>query len=440
MLSDVKANGRNTRLSGRWLIAARAAWAITALLILSVFVISLPERFYELSQDPYQFMPILEQLGLDTRIAWVYPNLMEILMALACLTTAVIIFWLKRDDWLGLLVSIALLFFITILPTNNSLRMAYPALQMPLFAFRSLAFLIILIVFYLFPDGHFVPKWTRGLVVLWIVTIIFFLSIPGFTIAAAPIDLKTKEQAASVITLLLMLSTGVFAQVHRYGRVSNMVQRQQTKWVVFGFTTVFAGLALVSVPVVLFPVILTPGIARFIYFVIAVPISLLALFALPLSLTFSILKYHLWDIDIIVRRTLVYGALTITLAVVYFGGVVLLQELFQVMTGQHQSPIAIVISTLAIAALFSSLRQRIQNGIDRRFYRQKYDAEKMLKNFANTARDEVELEKLVERLLSVVEETLKPEHVSLWLHPSSLGDRSVPATPTAARITSPEDF
>jgi hypothetical protein len=137
---------------------------------------------------------------------------------------------------------------------------------------------------------------------------------------------------------------------------------------------------------------------------------------IPLTIGFSILRYRLYDIDLLINRTLVYGTLTVLLTLIYVGLVISLQAFVPLFTGQiSQSPVVIDASTLVIAALFQPLRSRIQRVIDRRFYRSKYDAAKIVAAFSATLRQEVDLDQLREQLLAVVQETMQPAHVSLWL-------------------------
>jgi len=142
-----------------------------------------------------------------------------------------------------------------------------------------------------------------------------------------------------------------------------------------------------------------------------------SIIGVPIAVGIAVLKYRLYAIDVLINRTLVYGALTGTLVAVYFGGVATTQAIFRVLTGQEQPQLAIVASTLAIAALFNPLRGLIQSFIDRRFYRRKYDAAKTLEAFSAKLRDETDLEALGVELVGVVSETMQPSHVSLWLRP-----------------------
>ena len=143
---------------------------------------------------------------------------------------------------------------------------------------------------------------------------------------------------------------------------------------------------------------------------------------IPVCTYIAILRYNLYDIDVVINRTLVYGSLTVTLVALYFGGIVVLQRIFVLLTGQ-KSTLAVVASTLLIAALFTPLRRRIQSFIDRRFYRRKYDARKTLEAFSTKLKNETDLEALSDDLVGVVRETMQPAHVSLWLRPETVGQR-----------------
>ena len=197
------------------------------------------------------------------------------------------------------------------------------------------------------------------------------------------------------------------SQPSRYDRLLTIcIERQQTKWFLVGFGLI---VALTSVTVFL-DATGRGGILNDIG-------DVLLWMPLYFGLAIAILRYRLWDIDVIIRKTLVYGVLTALLALVYFGGVILLQRLVGALTGVEQSTLAVVVSTLAIAALFTPLRRRIQDVIDRRFYRRKYDAQRVLAQFALTARDETDLDALTGELARIVQETLQPEGVSVWLKP-----------------------
>jgi hypothetical protein len=199
--------------------------------------------------------------------------------------------------------------------------------------------------------------------------------------------------------------------MYRYRYVSTLVQRQQTKWVVYGFTANIVVSLLGLLPALIFPRSLFP----LLFLLVFICTSLLFL----LTIGIAILRYRLWDIDLIINRTLVYATLTVTLALVYFGLIISLQSLVHLVTGTiSEQPLVIVASTLAIAAVFHPLRRRIQAFIDRRFYRHKYDAAKTLEAFSTTLRNEVDLEQLREELVAVVSETMQPSHVSLWLPPT----------------------
>jgi len=192
--------------------------------------------------------------------------------------------------------------------------------------------------------------------------------------------------------------------------VSNVVERQQTKWVAFGFLVVLVG-SLVGARL---GFTLSSLHNDTLYALGNFFSSSIIGLPLPLTLGVAMFRYRLWDIDVIINRTLVYGALTALLVGIYLSSVVLLDALLQPFIGQGND-LAVVASTLLIAALFMPLRRRIQAVIDRRFYRRKYDAARTLEAFSRTARDEVNLDMLTGRLVEVVDETMQPAHVGLWL-------------------------
>jgi hypothetical protein len=270
----------------------------------------------------------------------------------------------------------------------------------------------------LFPNGHYPNR--RWRFVGWPVLLALSAGIAfGFAIlilsGGSPVIFDGSSSGGDSIgeiTLFVLnislyaaftgILLGAVSLFFRY-RVANATERQQLRW--------FAYVASIFCISVFSPFIFEfSGMFELVRAVIMFT-------SLPIAIGIAILRYRLFDIDLIIRKTLVYAALTITLALVFFGGVALLQQVVGRITGMEDSPVAIVISTLLIAALFSPLRRRIQDLIDRRFYRQKYNAEQALADFAATARNETDLEALTGKLVEVVSQTVQPEQVVLWLRP-----------------------
>ncbi|RLT45057.1 MAG: hypothetical protein DWI57_01670 [Chloroflexi bacterium] len=235
---------------------------------------------------------------------------------------------------------------------------------------------------------------------------------------ALPSSFQLDDQSQNLILAIFIFSAlplFVIGPFYRYRWRSTPIERQQIKWVVIAIGFAFSLFA-IAVSTVFWAPNGNPETDISFVTVFVQPIGWVAsLQLIPIAIGISILRYRLFDIDIIIRKTLVYAALTGLLALVYFGGVVLLQRLFGSLTGVEQSPLAIVVSTLAIAALFTPLRRRVQDVIDRRFFRKKYNAQQVLAQFAITARDETDLAALTGELQRVVQETLQPEGVSVWL-------------------------
>jgi hypothetical protein len=352
--------------------------------------------------------------------------LWAIVLAGVCAAIALFIFVRKSDDWMALLVSLALLVMgLIAAPAIIALVDLHPLWRYAVALVQSLGLMLLLALFYLFPDGRFVPRRMVWLMAVWVAYSLVRLFVQDpiyqFYVSRA----LTNNDLLALVWYLAWLLAGLGAQLYRYRRVSSPIQRQQTKWVVFGLVAMCLGLIAVGGPLIS-PALRQPGPDRMLYELALRPAATCALLLLPISVGVALLRSRLFEVDILINRTLVYGLLTALLGLIYVGSVVLIQAIFRTFVGQPSS-VAVVASTLAIVALFAPLRQRLQTVIDRRFYRRKYDAAQTLATFSATLRDEVDLRTFSDRLLAVVVETMQPAHVSLWLRGSEEGQALTPS-------------
>ena len=327
---------------------------------------------------------------------------LQTLAALLALLVAVVIFWRRRDD----LAALAMALLLVTLPQSNVvqyLRVADPAWVGPLEFLGWVTASCLPAVFYTFPDGRFVPRWTRWLALAWVGLMLLDNYRPGWL-------QRYLSEAVLGLVFVAFFASFVLALVARFFRAEPN-ERQQIKWVVFGGGVALGLFALDAVLSNLTGEPLLDALQPLVDF------QFMALLALSVGV--AILRHQLWDIDRLINRALVYGLLTVALSLVYLGSVVVLQTTVRLVSG-GDSPLAVVGSTLLLAALFRPLRTRVQASIDRRFYRRKYNAGQVLAQFGALLRDDAyaDLDQATEALVDVVAQTLQPSHVSLWLPPA----------------------
>jgi hypothetical protein len=407
------------------------AWVMLAIAALAIVVCSIPSslEYYRSvctaasevcseragDQPTPQGVLALRDVGLSVSSYALLNVVLDKVFQLVWFAVGALIFWRRSDDLMALLVSAFLVSFgpVTVDTTDaEALISSQPAWLWPVLGVNIVGNVCVVLFFLLFPNGRFAPRWTRWLAVAFSTFLVTDLVIDILSPA-----LSSRSPALKMVSLLVFIGivvSLVWSQIYSYRMFSSPAQRRQTKWVVFGTTLAVAGTFPFQLPV---DFSLVGG---------DTPLALLLLrtgFALsfllvPLSICVAVLRSHLFDIDVLINRTLVYGSLTAMLVGLYFGGIVVLQGLFMALAGE-KSTLAVVASTLVIAAMFNPLRRRIQSFIDRGFYRKKYDARKTLEGFSAKLRDETDLDALSDDLVVVVRETMQPEHVTLWLRPDT---------------------
>ena len=413
-------------LRGGRLLVARVAWVAVAVAVLAIVVFSVPGSFEHfrsvctaafetcskraVDQPTPEGVRALQDVGLSVGTYAILNVVVDKVADSVWIAVGALIFLRRSDDRMALLVSLFLVTFgtVTIDSTDaNTLLSSQPAWWLPIRGVQIVGVVCSTLFFLLFPSGRFVPRWTRWLAVAF----------NAFLVSDLFPDLYSRSPTLEGISFMVFLGIVVsitWSLVYRYRRISSAEQRRQTRWVVFGTALAIAGSFPFQLPVDLQ---LLGGDTPLVLLLFKIGFTL-SFLLIPLSVGVAVVSSHLFDIDVLINRTLVYGSLTAMLIGLYFGGIVVLQRLFVVLTGE-KSTLAVVASTLLIAALFNPFRHRIQSFIDRRFYRRKYDARRTLEAFSASLRDETDLDALSDDLVGVVRETMQPAHVSLWLRPDT---------------------
>lgn len=420
---SVKSAGSDTRLSATWVSLVRAVWAILVLSCVGLFIATMVSVATDSAMfqaivvggmgiEPFAFRAGLDTTGISSRIFTTYALIVVTAIALSCITLASILVRLRSNDWLVLLISLSYvaygtgyIYIISPFPTTN----VWPAPLNVFARFLTLycGVILYLVFWFLFPDGRFRPRWTRWFGVFLLLFGLYWV----FGFEENPFSSQaTGFEAVGLVLGISIILSAVPAQVYRYLRFSSPIERQQTKWAVAGFSIALIGNVILNLPRLLEVSWIQSDVSAIAYSMATFILSAILVLTALVALVIAILRYRLWDIDIIIRRTLIYGTLSVTLTLIFFVSVALIQVLIPA-----RSELVTVLSTLLVAALFTPLRHRVQNGIDRRFYRKNYDAGVALSEFGALIRDEVDLDRISNALIVSAADVMQPGHISLWL-------------------------
>ena len=404
MVVNAKAS-LNTTLQGRPLAFAEATWILVAVLTLAAFVATVPDRYQQLLDADLTTKYALWDLGLSASFYAAYFVAAEVASMLVYALTATIIFWRKSDDWMAVFVALTLLTFGAAAPSPMHLLVTtQPAggwLGLLLQAVGSASFLIF---FYLFLDGRFVPDWTRGLAVLAVAWALAWLFFPSINPYAWPFPLP-------FLVFVVWFGTGLFAQIYRYRRISTLEQRQQTKWVVVGLTIAVLGDFVTHVPKYIFPALGQPGLPNVIYLFVHQPFFTASQMLVPVTIAISMMRYHLWNVDLILKRTMVYGALTAIVVGIYALIVGLLGALFQAQGNLLLS----VVATGLSAVLFQPLRRRLHRAVNRLMYGESDDPGEVLARLDRRLGAALAPEAVLPTIVETVAQALKVPYAAMAL-------------------------
>jgi len=395
-----------TTLKGKWLHVARGAWLCWLALNLVVFSAAIRNLLTYLPSGGPPAAASVADLLASTYFQVLIPAILDGLFALAFGTVALVLAFRKSNDWLVLGISLALIMYsITAALTLSYLRYDVPVWD-PLVAFLEvLSTASVPILAYLFPDGRFVPRWTRWLALMW-----------GAWALAIPFVPAINPYSWPPLPLYLLfvgtLASAIGAQVYRYRREATPAQRQQTKWVVFGFAAATIGFSLLSLFLWFGPLAHQIGYVQSLY---TRGLFYLSQIFVPVCIGISVMRYRLWDIDFVVNRTIVYSIVMSIVALFFYVGTRAGNQLVRAVMGQS-SQLAPLASGVLSVMLFPPLKARTQGFVDSKFYREKVDLQTAFAEFAHEIRRIADSDALFRALLDRICDLLKLRYGAVYVH------------------------
>jgi signal transduction histidine kinase len=353
---------------------------------------------------------MLEKLGLSLNFFATYGVVLEVIFASVFVTVAALIFWRKSSDRVALFISLALLLFGTATEPSApaAVTITQPVWRIPVNLLHFLGSACFSLLLYLFPDGRFVPRWTRWVALIWIVWLL-----PRYWFQDWPPP-GTWLVWPGLIVWLGSLGTAIYSQAYRYRHISNMVQKQQTKWVVFGIVTALTSFLSFNLAVSAIALPSPESAGELVVLMVGAALMYGALLLIPLSIGVAILRYRLFDIDILINRTLVYSALTVSVVGIYVLVVGYLSVLFRTAGGQSQLAIS-VLATGLVALLFQPLRERLQRGINHLMYGERDDPYAVLSRLGQRLEATLAPEAVLPTIVETVKESLKLPYAAITL-------------------------
>jgi len=390
------------------LLIARLSVICIGVLSILTFIAAIPIRYHGLVLLLNGTQDSTSQFVLSEKLFASYIFIIQLAMIVLFTSVAFTIFHKKSESWMGVFLPILLITFGVSETIPLPLSSTHTILNIPLGIVKYIAILSFATFFYIFPDGHFTPAWTRKMLPVW-----FAIA----TIALLAYFINTRSQLFSILSngiILVAMPLGAYAQVYRHKRTTNFSEKRQTKWLLNALIPIFVSWVLLISAQIFFPVIQQPRIEHLFLLFLGISLFCFSVSLLPVVILFASMDYQVWDLDRFINRTLVYGFLTLLLGGIYIAIIASLQLIFRTLTGED-STLAIIIATFIVAAIFNPLRSHLQSFIDRYFYRTEVDYQKALMTFSGEIQTIIDLPDLLRVLVQRTTEWLHIRYAAVYL-------------------------